>query len=255
MTDFLTITACGECCTGCSKKKEGSCPGCIEADGRVPEWAGSGICRVHACCREHNARFCGLCSEFPCEKLPQMISWNPEIVTHLSALRDEYMIRNISAEYTVRRIEEKDIAEVLALCEKNALYYQYYPPFVSEESIRGDMNALPPGKTMSDKYYVGIYDDRKLIAVLDLIMSFPDKGVAYIGFFMTNADMQNSGVGSGIISELCAFLKRIGMNEVRLGWVDGNPQAEHFWHKNGFKETGAKKVTDEYTVLVAKKEI
>lgn len=37
MTDFTTITACGECCVGCSKKIEGSCPGCIEADGCVPE--------------------------------------------------------------------------------------------------------------------------------------------------------------------------------------------------------------------------
>ena len=42
MTDFSTITACGECCVGCSKKIAGDCPGCIEADGRVPEWEGSG---------------------------------------------------------------------------------------------------------------------------------------------------------------------------------------------------------------------
>ena len=27
------------------KKIEGSCPGCIEADGRVPEWAESGMCK------------------------------------------------------------------------------------------------------------------------------------------------------------------------------------------------------------------
>ena len=94
MTDFTTITACGECCVGCSKKINGECPGCIEADGRVPEWAQSGMCMIHACCKEHNARFCGLCREFPCDKLPQMISWNPEIVKHLSTLRDAY-IRDI----------------------------------------------------------------------------------------------------------------------------------------------------------------
>ena len=94
MTDFETITACGECCTGCLKKKSGICPGCIEADGRVPEWAESGVCRVHACCIEHNVRFCGLCSEFPCEKLPQMIPWNTDIVRHLSALKEGYMSRH-----------------------------------------------------------------------------------------------------------------------------------------------------------------
>ena len=91
MTDFSMITACGECCMGCSKKRAGDCPGCIEADGRVPEWEGSGRCKIHACCKEHNACFCGICSEFPCEKLPQMISWNPDIVQHLSSLRDEYI--------------------------------------------------------------------------------------------------------------------------------------------------------------------
>lgn len=95
MTDFTTITACGESCVGCTKKKEGVCPGCIEADGRVPEWAESGMCRIHACCKEYNARFCGLCPEFPCTKLPDMIPWNPDIIRHLSALRDEYLIQGI----------------------------------------------------------------------------------------------------------------------------------------------------------------
>ncbi len=90
MTDFSVITACGECCVGCVKKENGSCPGCIEADGYVPEWSRSGRCRIHACAREHGVRFCGLCGEFPCEKLPQIISWNKNIVAHLSSLRDEY---------------------------------------------------------------------------------------------------------------------------------------------------------------------
>ena len=27
---------------------------------------------------------------FPCKKLPQMISWNPNIVEHLTKLRNEY---------------------------------------------------------------------------------------------------------------------------------------------------------------------
>ena len=96
MTDFTTITACGECCVGCAKKKEGICPGCIEADGRVPEWAESGRCKIHACVNEHGVQFCGLCSEFPCSKIPQIISWNPNIIEHLNTLRDEYTKSGIS---------------------------------------------------------------------------------------------------------------------------------------------------------------
>lgn len=178
-----------------------------------------------------------------------------EIVQHLSILRDEYIINGLSGKYEVRRLSEADITEVLALCEKNTLYYQYCPPFVSEQSIYDDMNALPPGKTVTDKYYVGYYDGERLIAVMDLIMAFPDKTTAFIGFFMTDVDVQSKGLGTSLISELCDTMARIGMKEVRLGWVKGNPQAEHFWKKNGFRETGASNETEEYTVVVAHKEL
>ena len=90
MTDFSTITACGECCLGCPKKLDGRCPGCLGADGRVPEWAESGRCKVHACAENHHVQFCGLCAEFPCAKLPSLISWNPDVVDQLTALRNEY---------------------------------------------------------------------------------------------------------------------------------------------------------------------
>lgn len=91
MTDLTKITACGECCVGCSKKLAGSCPGCIEADGYVPEWAESGRCKVHACTREHGVQFCGLCKEFPCKKLSEMMPWKTNIVEHMTALREEFL--------------------------------------------------------------------------------------------------------------------------------------------------------------------
>ena len=88
--DFSTVTACGECCTDCQKRVSGVCKGCIEADGYVPEWAGSGRCKVHACTREHNVQFCGICDKFPCQELTSVIHWNPNIVEHLSTLAKQY---------------------------------------------------------------------------------------------------------------------------------------------------------------------
>ena len=90
MTDFSTITACGESCAACPKKQDGRCPGCKEADGRIPEWNESGRCRVHACAGKHQVQFCGLCPEFPCKRLPSLVSWNPDIVEHMTALKNEY---------------------------------------------------------------------------------------------------------------------------------------------------------------------
>ena len=92
--DFSVITACGENCAGCAQKKAGECPGCIEADGVVPEWAESGRCKIHTCARKHGVQFCGLCKEFPCERIPVLVPWNPDIISHLTYLKDEYERQN-----------------------------------------------------------------------------------------------------------------------------------------------------------------
>lgn len=115
------------------------------------------------------------------------------------------------------------------------------------------MKALPPNKEAFDKHYVGYYEGEKLIAVMDLIMEYPDETTAFIGFFMTAVSVQNMGIGSSIVDDLCRYLSDIGLLSVRLGWVKGNPQAEHFWHKNKFMETGITNESDNYTVIVAQR--
>ena len=159
----------------------------------------------------------------------------------------------LSDRYEVKKLSESDVPDIFALCKENALYYQYCPPFVTEDSIRDDMIALPPGKQMEDKHYIGFYDNKDLIAIMDLIERFPDEKTAFIGLFMTDVMIQKCGVGTKIITELFKKLKQRGYSLVKLGWVKGNPQSEHFWKKNGFTETGVENKTEDYTVTVAQR--
>lgn len=48
--------------------------------------------------------------------------------------------------YEVRRLDERDVDAILALCEGNSLFYQYHPPIATRESILADMTALPPNQ-------------------------------------------------------------------------------------------------------------
>ena len=164
-------------------------------------------------------------------------------------------IAGFSSCYHVRPLDLNDLDAIFVLCSQNRLYYDHCPPFVTRESIRMDMRALPPGKDLSDKYYLGYFDGDKLIAVMDLISSYPDETTAFIGFFMTDISVQNKGIGSAIINELCSCLPNAGFTGLRLGWAKGNPQAENFWHKNGFAETGFTCDTDKYTVIAARKDL
>lgn len=163
--------------------------------------------------------------------------------------------QRFSSQYRVRRLTEEDVDAVLALCRQNPLFYEYCPPFVTAGGIRRDMCALPPHKSMDDKYYIGYFENGRLIAVMDLIDGYPNAGTAFIGFFMTDVSVQRRGVGTGIIRELCGYLQKQQYAAVRLGWVKGNPQSAGFWHKNHFQETGVSYDTDGYTVIVAERNL
>lgn len=166
-----------------------------------------------------------------------------------------FEIEKLSKKYNVKHLGESDVAAVYALCKENPLYYQYCPPFVTEDSIRADMAALPPRKTMEDKCYVGFYDGDTLVAVLDLILKYPKEDTAFIGFFMMNAELQGKGVGTAVVGELFDYLKTVGFRYVRLGFAKGNPQSEQFWVKNGFERTGVEVPNEGYTVVVLEKKL
>ena len=129
-----------------------------------------------------------------------------------------------SKKYYVRKLQKNDIDQIYGLCSKNHLYYQHCPPYVTRKSIESDMMTLPDNIDIKDKYYVGYFKNEKLIAILDLIDGYPKKDIG----------VQKSGFGSAIVNELIDYLTTLEYKEVRLGWINGNPQAEHFWIKNGF---------------------
>lgn len=166
-----------------------------------------------------------------------------------------FEIKDLSKQYTVKQLTGTDVAVVYALCKENPLYYQYCPPFVTEDSIRADMKALPPRKIKEDKYYLGFYESEALVAVMDLILGFPNDETAFVGFFMTNKQFQGKGIGTELMQEVYTYLKQCGFKFVRLCFAKGNPQSEHFWLKNGFIPTGVEVQNEGYVAVVLQKEL
>ncbi len=145
-------------------------------------------------------------------------------------------IEKLSKNYTVRKLAEKDVDKIFLFYSKNELYFKHRPPLPTKESVREDMTALPPNKSIVDKFYIGYFDGENLVAVMDLIKDYPEEKTAYIGLFMIDVTIQNAGVGTKIISENIDFLRGLGFGKIELGYVKTNPQAKRFWHKNGFVE-------------------
>ena len=157
-------------------------------------------------------------------------------------------IQGLSSHYAVRRIGEDDIPALFRLCAGNPQYYRHCPPLVTEESIRQDLSALPPGMKAENKHYLGFWEDEKLVAVMDLIDGFPRPDAAFMGFFMVDQSLQGQGRGSRIIEEAIQFL-RTSFQSLHLGYAQGNGQAERFWQKQRFAPTGAVSQTPDYKII------
>lgn len=164
-------------------------------------------------------------------------------------------VQALSGKYGVRRLTEADVERIYEVSAGNPMFYQYCPPFVTRESILEDMKALPPGKTYEDKYYIGYFDREKLVAVMDLILGYPNAETAFMGLFMMEKGSQGKGIGSAVVEECFGFLASMGYRFVRLGFAKGNPQSEAFWVKNGFGRTGVEADNGNYTMVVMERGI
>ena len=164
-------------------------------------------------------------------------------------------IEQASADYSVRLLTETDISELYRLCVSNPRYYGYMKCDPDPETLKGELTALPPGRTLEDKYFAGIYEDGRMVAILDLITGYPNPETAFIGWFMVDGALQGQGIGRGFMGELCAYLKVRGVKEIRLGCIEENAEGRRFWERNGFIYTGNRYSTENYTVLVLQKSL
>lgn len=162
-------------------------------------------------------------------------------------------IKKLSGRYAVRKLEQDDIPRIASLCRSNTQYYACCGKAFSPELIENDLTMTPPGIPMAQKHYIGFFECDRLVAVMDVIEGYPTSAHAYIGFFMVARALQGRGVGSRIVSEALDCLSRHGFRKCQLGIDRDNPQACHFWRKNGF-EVIREAATENGVILVAEKQ-
>ena len=161
-------------------------------------------------------------------------------------------IKKLSKRYDVRKMNLEDVDMIYAFCKSNTQYYEYCGKEPSVELIERDLEITPPGIPIEQKYYIGFFDDTKIVAVMDLEDGYPDDDYVYIGFFMMDRELQGNGIGTQIISDVFEYLRELGFQKCMLGIDKDNPQSNHFWRKNGF-EVIREVEQEEGVILVAER--
>ena len=167
----------------------------------------------------------------------------------------QMQIQKISKCYCVRRLDEHEVDAVFALYQTNPKYFDAMHDIPTLESVKADLTALPHKKTTEDKFYLGLYEGETLIAIMDLILAYPNNQTAFIGLFMVDGAWQGKGIGSLIIEQALGYIKRLGFTSCRLGFVETNLQSKAFWEKNGFLPTGALRRQERCTIVLMEKSL
>nr|WP_288295252.1 GNAT family protein [uncultured Granulicatella sp.] len=162
-------------------------------------------------------------------------------------------LSKLSTVYNIRRMGRNDVPLILSLENGNQLYFNYCPPKPSKQSVLNDLKAVPEGKNIDDKFYIGFFKENRLVAIMDFIVSFPIKETIYIGLFMMDCKESGQGKGSLIINEVLTAFREEGFTKVRLAYMKGNPQSKRFWEKCGFTETGIERENEHGKAVVLEK--
>lgn len=167
---------------------------------------------------------------------------------------DKLDIKAFSSEYDVRRITENDISAVYKLCRENKHFYRYLGRVATKESLTEIISNVSDD-SKNGKYFVGFWDDDKLIAIADIIVGYPESNNAFIGWYVVEGNMQRQGIGSQIFADIRANLKTIGIDYISLGCVKENEVAMMFWKNLGFILTNDEKQVGKHTVVTYEKHI
>lgn len=143
----------------------------------------------------------------------------------------------LTKRYDVRSMTEH-LSELAGLYRENPQYFEAMGKAVPQENLWEDLVAVPPGKSVVDKCFLGFWSGETLVAVLELLADYPTEDTIYVGLFMMAAERQGAGEGTRIMEEVFAWLKSDGYTRVELEYTYGNQQSEAFWRKNGFRGTG-----------------
>ena len=169
-------------------------------------------------------------------------------------------IQSLGTNYDVRRITAADIADVYRLARSNRAFYEQLGVKLTVEGLTDVITRAPEGAGANSKLFFGFYDPvddgyQELVAVMDLIMGYPEASSAFIGWFMVDAARQGQGIGSDIFADVRASMAAQGFTALELACPAHDEGARAFWETQGFTATGEAYYNGEYDVIRMRREI
>jgi hypothetical protein len=153
----------------------------------------------------------------------------------------------------LKELGEGDLEAVQTLFENCEDYFVLTTGgSVTSASAHSLYIQIPEGKSYDDKHILGVYEDSKLIGVIDAILDYPEKDIVTLGLFLIDLRHQIVGMENAykLLERWCIDQKaskiRISVYEILEGEIK-------FWQEMGFLSTGQNIQDGDRAILIMEK--
>lgn len=142
--------------------------------------------------------------------------------------------------YWARQLEpNKDegiLQQLYEQCTDYSCLIDGHPP--SPSAASEEFLAVPEGKTLQDKFMIGLFDAcNNLVGLIEGIRYYPDDSTWWVGLMMLAPSQRGEGNGSEFYRAFERWASAHGAQQVSLSVVEENEQGFRFWQKVGFEVT------------------
>ena len=140
--------------------------------------------------------------------------------------------------WTARALAEADLPALQQLCGECGDYYQLvYGAPAGPDEARTLISELPPEKTLSDKFFLGVFDSTGMLrGAIDLVRDYRDPGEWFLGLLLLSPPVRRARLGAELLESIVVRLKEIEVVRIRLACAEQNVEGLRFWMRHGFEE-------------------
>ncbi|MCL2168524.1 MAG: GNAT family N-acetyltransferase [Defluviitaleaceae bacterium] len=131
-------------------------------------------------------------------------------------------------------ITRQNYADVWGVYESNPKYFiEHKGRAALHTDILETFERLVEGYNPEKQYFVGMWQEGRCAAVLELLPDFPKQGELWLSELIVHGELHSQGTGSKIVQAVISAAKSLGFNRIALG------TDEHlipFWISHGFSQ-------------------
>ena len=131
---------------------------------------------------------------------------------------------------------QADAEAVLGLYRRAADYVDFESGRTPDEAmVREYFADAPPGGDPATSLKLGLFEDGRLVGIVDLAFGYPEGRDAYLGLMLLAREARGRGLGRAFLRHAEEAARDRGATRLLLAVLEGNVRARAFWEGQGFE--------------------